>query len=538
MDRSIAKVIGDAMGEHLGNVGVDEVSSADTLRMEIPTKEKGGMSPEQQRAFNAIRGMLENAGIPVEILSAEQMQQLMGQGQAVLLARISGLDKAALTIREWVKGNVRGKSFTLSLPQRVENEIRKLMGRDFDSHNITANSLAHILKGHGEKGYRLTNNSIPLRKEDLELIPYIMVAPDRIEKGSVDVIGRKSVRFRKTLSNGYVIVLEKEQKDSPHDMDTITMWAELSSSNVPDARIQNRPLNSTSQPADVTTARNPTEGTTARTVIISSDDVAKIRKDAETAMAEDVKVQLMTVYHGSGALFDAFDHSFMGTGEGAQAYGWGSYVTEVEGIGRTYAESVSGIKGNLNSLIRDLDAINAKIKTERDALGYTEVELKTAENWQVEAEIDLAEFQEKGKELKSRYGEDSYQYKNHLFYDTYTDELKKANFALSNVKKEIELRKERIEKLEKDLVDKQTEIDNYQPPSRNLYTVEIPDNTGKNYLEWDGRADKIVERVGITEEEYEAHDMVTGADVYSFLVGKFGRKWQGRCVHHRGLPVN
>ena len=24
-------------------------------------------------------------------------------------------------------------------------------------------------------------------------------------------------------------------------------------------------------------------------------------------------------------------------GEGAQAYGWGTYVTEVEGIGRTYA---------------------------------------------------------------------------------------------------------------------------------------------------------------------------------------------------------
>ena len=44
------------------------------------------------------------------------------------------------------------------------------------------------------------------------------------------------------------------------------------------------------------------------------------------------------VYHGSGADFDAFDHSHMGEGEGAQAYGWGTYVTEVEGIGKTYAE--------------------------------------------------------------------------------------------------------------------------------------------------------------------------------------------------------
>lgn len=42
------------------------------------------------------------------------------------------------------------------------------------------------------------------------------------------------------------------------------------------------------------------------------------------------------VYHGSGADFDAFDHSHMGEGEGAH-YGWDTYVTEVDGIGKTYA---------------------------------------------------------------------------------------------------------------------------------------------------------------------------------------------------------
>ena len=53
--------------------------------------------------------------------------------------------------------------------------------------------------------------------------------------------------------------------------------------------------------------------------------------------ADDV-ISLQKVYHGSGADFDHFDHSHMGEGEGAQAYGWGTYVTEVEGIGRAYAE--------------------------------------------------------------------------------------------------------------------------------------------------------------------------------------------------------
>ena len=58
---------------------------------------------------------------------------------------------------------------------------------------------------------------------------------------------------------------------------------------------------------------------------------------AEREEVNGSSVREHRVYHGSGADFDAFDHSHMGEGEGAQAYGWGTYVTEVEGIGRTYA---------------------------------------------------------------------------------------------------------------------------------------------------------------------------------------------------------
>lgn len=62
---------------------------------------------------------------------------------------------------------------------------------------------------------------------------------------------------------------------------------------------------------------------------------------AERTEVNTVLIRQHKVYHGSGADFDTFDHSHMGEGEGAQAYGWGTYVTEVEGIGRTYARSAS-----------------------------------------------------------------------------------------------------------------------------------------------------------------------------------------------------
>ena len=60
-------------------------------------------------------------------------------------------------------------------------------------------------------------------------------------------------------------------------------------------------------------------------------------------------IRFRQVYHGSPASFGHFDHAFTGTGEGAQAYGWGTYVTEVEGIARKYA--ATGIKrGNTSPM--------------------------------------------------------------------------------------------------------------------------------------------------------------------------------------------
>ena len=47
--------------------------------------------------------------------------------------------------------------------------------------------------------------------------------------------------------------------------------------------------------------------------------------------------QMQRAYHGTDADFEAFDHSHMGEGAGGQAYGWGSYFTEEEGVARSYA---------------------------------------------------------------------------------------------------------------------------------------------------------------------------------------------------------
>ncbi|HNX38716.1 MAG TPA: hypothetical protein PKI15_10200, partial [Candidatus Cloacimonadota bacterium] len=56
---------------------------------------------------------------------------------------------------------------------------------------------------------------------------------------------------------------------------------------------------------------------------------------------------LQNHYHGSGAFFDRFDVKYIGTGEGAQAFGWGIYVSERKGVAEDYAERVGGKNNNL-----------------------------------------------------------------------------------------------------------------------------------------------------------------------------------------------
>jgi len=94
---------------------------------------------------------------------------------------------------------------------------------------------------------------------------------------------------------------------------------------------------------------------------------------AEREEVNGSSVREHRVYHGSGADFDAFDHSHMGEGEGAQAYGWGPYVTEVEGIGRTYAiQNTTTHNDALRALQHDVDAISDQLNRHRDDLKYDE----------------------------------------------------------------------------------------------------------------------------------------------------------------------
>ena len=445
----------------------EAINSSDNIRFSLD-KDKGTVvspsKPSKAEAVlrDAVIDRLRESGMEVITDVAEGQKVLdeaNGHGESVRSqVMLSSLTKAAYAIRGWLATGKRGKSFTIELPETTRRMIRKVMGRDFDSHNITADGIRHGLKNHGAKGKKLTERSIPIRNEDAELIPYIMTAPDYVRKGSTSN-GRESIRFYKTLENGYVVVVEKEFDNSDKDLETINIWGELS-----DVINAQRTLNRTSE-----------------TPTISRSDAAKIRKDAEIAIAKDKKIREQRVYHGSGADFEAFDHGHMGEGQGSQVFGWGTYVTSSKAIGESYAESSSrtgGMEYTGDALTADEASLVGSLFISGMS-SYHEVE----------------EFLEKS-----------------------------ANSDKPGAKRSAKV----LALLRK------TKPEDWRLPEmgkRQLYTVEIPEDNGSNYLDWENPlndAQKEILKEGL---------MAAGVNVEFFKGFGFTLDLSFKYVYSASLPM-
>jgi hypothetical protein len=73
-------------------------------------------------------------------------------------------------------------------------------------------------------------------------------------------------------------------------------------------------------------------------------------------------------FHGSGADFDEFRLEMIGTGEGAQAYGYGLYFTDSEDIAKFYRDSIG--RGR-SSIVYD----GSSVKNAREVDGLTDREM-------------------------------------------------------------------------------------------------------------------------------------------------------------------
>ena len=207
-----------------------------------------------------------------------------------------------------------------------------------------------------------------------------------------------------------------------------------------------------------------------------------IFKPEDMKITEHTKFSIKT-YHGSQASFDHFDHSFMGSGEGAQAYGWGTYVSEVEGIAKAYAKQ--------NTAKRNTEYTKAKNAYEI-ALADIDFHNNILDGFKKDIEYQKENIAQKQKMIDdiSKYIEntdkDSEKYKDGIKTIGQMQKIiDRANKTIESTTSAMKDRQEMLNLSIKERDKAKAKLDSTEKPKRNLYSVDIPDDTGDNYLGWD-----------------------------------------------------
>lgn len=216
----------------------------------------------------------------------------------------------------------------------------------------------------------------------------------------------------------------------------------------------------------------------------------------EEVNAKDVP-EFMTVYHGSGAKFDKFDHSHMGEGEGAQAYGWGTYVTEVEGIGRAYAKTMAAKYGGKLSK-RNLYTVDIPEDIEKLPMSKDEM----MEAWKALG----------NESFFLKFGLDENQAKDafNALVPAQLAGLSRGDYYWGRYNRNFKKYGIRRWDMNMAVMDKVKEMRLANPKKYGFY------------LNWIGRIDKWIEKLGISEDEYKRYDMEDGEDAYHYLEIKLG----------------
>lgn len=178
-------------------------------------------------------------------------------------------------------------------------------------------------------------------------------------------------------------------------------------------------------------------------------DIIQEKSEDGKSVLFSKEVRPITTYHGSAASFDHFDLQFLGSGEGTYVYGPGVYVTEVDGIAKSYADVATG-----NRLAENRDGIERQQERLQEIRTHYLDVIKRHEDFAAAHEGTEAAESHRKFAGYFRYMLETGDYK-------YDPEAKQVS---DNIK----WRQEQ----------------NTHEGKRHLYTVEIPGDNGHNYFKY------------------------------------------------------
>lgn len=297
--RNIFGVVQERTDETTGNVAL----------FQMVDKILSDNSPENRLAYETVSQMLSNAGIPVELLSDQAMREMAIN--ATMLDTVLPEDESSF--KGTVISSIDGAKILNNLDKAIDRYNENPDNRPWTFIGDLASAL-------GSSDKDKSSQYATFETKNGQVVT-IRVSNHNATVSNFDNAGE---------SNGISIVISRKPNEgitNDGDAHIVEFFYPDKALNKADGKPLVEILKSIKQSL-YSGEYKDTTGLAQR----------------EEVNAKDVP-EFMTVYHGSGAKFDRFDHSHMGEGEGAQAYGWGTYVTEVENIGRTYARSAIMPKG-------------------------------------------------------------------------------------------------------------------------------------------------------------------------------------------------
>ena len=288
------------------------------------------MTEAQKLAYNAVSTMLKKAGIPVKVVSNEDMEKVAEAQDNLNLAMLLNQPEMRFKIKtpeeklaaenaynfakelrpdKWKQYAVVDMSNPIKMPEYFEKQELARKERSYYNKLMWGNYKVFNLDKSFEDNVAGLTGSFPS-----EFDPYKIDEQTRKKNELKKQIKETEDAYNSTGQerNNYQIQLMKEYMDE-HGLD--------SENDIPD---------------DVW---NDCRNKSFEKYQDKLDSLFAKYKDLDRqlkAVAEP-GVRFLRTYHGSGANFSEFDFDHMGEGEGTQAFGWGGYVTSSKKIGKSYA---------------------------------------------------------------------------------------------------------------------------------------------------------------------------------------------------------
>ncbi len=259
--------------------------------------------------------------------------------------------------------------------------------------------------------------------------------------------------------------------------------------------------------------------------IVTDDVVNSINQEIADAPKFSIKT-----YHGSQASFDKFDHSFMGSGEGAQAYGWGTYVTEVEGIAKAYAKQNAAKHG----MPREYKIAQTRLNHAKFEYDKVQRRYDNSKAYIDSLKEDLKNYRESMARRKEKV---AYFAQNNMpeTVDKLLKQIKRAEDTIKVTENDINMRtndlegwKPKLEEVKKKYEEEQKKFDAIPKPQieRNLYSVDIPDDTGENYLGWDEKMTHRMRDIRKEILEDNGYKLVDSDDMRDYFEDRDGKEYE------------